>query len=116
MTTTIYHNPACSTSRKTLALLREHGIEPVIVEYLKTPPDRATLQAILKALGKTPSQLLRRKGGLVGELGLDRPGVAEDTILAAMLTHPVLIERPVVVTPKGARIGRPPEAVREILA
>ncbi len=110
---TIYHNPGCTTSRKVLALLTELGHAPRVVEYLKTPPDRATLTALLAKLGMTPGQLLRRKGALPTELGLDR---ADDAaILAAMLAHPVLIERPIVVTAKGARVGRPPDAVREIL-
>ena len=112
---TIYHNTACSTSRKTLDLLRAQGVTPRVVEYLKTPPDRATLTAILAGLGMRPSQLLRRKGGKAAELGLDRPVTTEEDILAAMLAHPVLMERPVVVTAKGARIGRPPEAVLELL-
>lgn len=112
---TIYHNTACSTSRKTLELLRARGIAPRVVEYLKTPPDRATLTAILAGLGMRPSQLLRRKGGTVAELGLDRPDIGEEAILVAMLAHPVLMERPVVVTAKGARIGRPPDAVLDIL-
>lgn len=112
---TIYHNTACSTSRKTLDLLRARGVSPRVVEYLKTPPDRATLTAMLAGLGMRPSQLLRRKGGLVGELGLDQPGVSEEAILEAMLAHPVLMERPVVVTAKGARVGRPPEAVLDLL-
>jgi arsenate reductase len=112
---TIYHNPKCSTSRRTLDLLRVHGVEPRIVEYLKTPPDGPALDRLLKGLGMTPSQLLRRKGGLVAELGLDRPEATEAEIRAAMLAHPVLIERPIVVTKKGVRLGRPPERVLEIL-
>jgi arsenate reductase len=110
---TIYHNPGCSTSRKVLALLRELGHAPLVVEYLRTPPDRATLTGLLGKLGMTPRQLLRRKGALPGELGLD---VADDAaVLEAMLAHPVLIERPIVVTAMGARVGRPPDVVREIL-
>jgi arsenate reductase len=112
---TIYHNPNCSTSRKTLDLLRAKGVAPKIVEYLKTPPDRPTLERLLAGLGMRPSQLLRRKGGLVAELGLDRDSVTEEAILAAMLLHPVLIERPIVVSGKGVRLGRPPEAVLAIL-
>ncbi len=113
--TTIYHNPACSVSRKTLALLREHGVEPTIVEYLKTPPSKATLTAIVEGLGIQPSQLMRRKNKLFTELGLDQSGVPEFCYLAAMVSHPELIERPIVVTAKGARLGRPPEQVLEIL-
>ncbi len=113
--TTIYHNPACSTSRRTLALLREHGVEPTIVEYLKTPPSKATLTAIVEALGIQPSQLMRRKNKLVAELGLDQSGVPEFCYLAAMVSHPELIERPIVVTARGTRLGRPPEQVLEIL-
>ena len=113
--TTIYHNPACSTSRRTLALLREHGVEPTIVEYLKTPPNKATLTAIVEGLGIQPSQLMRRKSKLVAELGLDQSGVPEFCYLAAMVSHPELIERPIVVTAKGVRLGRPPEQVLEIL-
>ena len=113
--TTIYHNPACSTSRRTLALLLEHGVEPTIVEYLKTPPSKATLTAIVEALGIQPSQLMRRKNKLVAELGLDQSGVPEFCYLAAMVSHPELIERPIVVTARGTRLGRPPEQVLEIL-
>jgi len=112
---TIYHNPKCSTSCKVLALLRERGHAPEVVEYLKTPLSRAELQALLKKLGMSAGQLMRRKGALPGELGLDRPGVSDAAILAAMVDHPVLIERPIVVTAKGARVGRPPDAVLAIL-
>lgn len=112
---TIYHNPACSTSRKVLDLLRSRGVTPVVVEYLKTPPDRAALTDLLRRLGMQPSGLLRRKGGLPAELGIDKPDAPEAAILEAMLAHPVLIERPVVIAGGKARIGRPPEAVLELL-
>ena len=113
--TTIYHNPACSTSRRTLALLREKGVEPTVIEYLKTPPDKATLANLLEGLDMVPSQLMRRKNKLFTELGLDQSGVPEFCYLAAMVSHPELIERPIVVTSKGVRLGRPPEKVLEIL-
>ena len=113
--TTIYHNPACATSRRTLALLREHGVEPTIVEYLKTPPDRATLTTLLEGLGMQPSELMRRKTKSYTELGLDQSGVPEFCIFAAMLSHPELIERPIVVTEHGVRLARPPEKVLDIL-
>jgi arsenate reductase len=113
--TTIYHNPACSVSRRTLALLRANGVEPTIVEYLKTPPDKATLAALLADLEMQPSAFMRRKSKLVEELGLNQSGVPEFCYLAAMVSHPELIERPIVVTARGVRIGRPPEAVLEIL-
>ena len=112
---TIYHNPACSTSRRTLALLRARGVEPKVIEYLKTPPDKATLAGLLEALKLAPSQFMRRKSKLVGELGLDQSGVPEFCYLAAMVSHPELMERPIVVTDKGVRLGRPPEQVLEIL-
>jgi arsenate reductase len=112
---TIYHNPACGTSRRTLALLRARGIAPRVIEYMKTPPDRATLAGLLAAMGRRPSEMLRRKGPLAGALGLDRPGIGEDAILDALVAHPALLERPIVATAKGVRLGRPPEAVLEIL-
>ena len=116
MTVTIYHNPACGTSRNVLAMIREAGQEPTVVEYLKTPPSRATLKDLIVRAGLTPSQAVRRKGPLFGELGLDRPGVTEDQILDAMIANPILIERPIVVTERGVRLCRPKERVREILA
>ena len=112
---TIYHNPKCSTSCKVLAMLRERGHAPRVVEYLKTPLTRAELQGLLKTLGMSAGQLMRRKGALPGELGLDQPGVSEAVILEAMVVHPVLMERPIVVTAKGARVGRPPDAVLDLL-
>jgi arsenate reductase len=115
MDVTIWHNPNCGTSRKVLAALRKAGHEPTIVEYLKAPPDAATLRATLKAAGITAQDLLRRKGTPWQELGLDRPGVTEAEIIAAMQTHPVLIERPVVITAKGAALCRPAEKLAALL-
>lgn len=113
--TRIYHNPACGTSRNVLALIRHAGVEPEVIEYLKTPPDRATLQALLTAMGLTPRQLLRRKGTPHDELGLDDPTLSDDALIDAMLAHPILIERPIVVSPKGTRLCRPSEAVLDLL-
>jgi arsenate reductase len=115
MTVTIYHNPACGTSRRVLEMIRARGIEPVVIEYLKTPPDRDRLQALLGAMGLTPRQLLRTKGTLATELGLDRPDCGDDAVLDAMVTHPALIERPIVVAPKGTRLCRPAERVADLL-
>jgi arsenate reductase len=115
MSTTIYHNPACSTSRNTLAMIRERGIEPDVVEYLKTPPDRETLLALIAASGLTAHDVLRRKGDLYAELGLDDPALSDDALVDAMLAHPALIERPFVVTTLGTRLCRPAERVLEIL-
>lgn len=111
----IYHNPACGTSRNVLALIRHAGVEPEVIEYLKTPPDRATLLALLAAMGQTPRQLLRRKGTPHDELGLDNLALSDDALLDAMLAHPILIERPIVVSPKGTRLCRPSEAVLDLL-
>lgn len=113
--TTIFHNPKCSTSRRTLELLRDKGEEPEVIEYLKTPPSREELLRLLSAIGISARQLLRRKEPLAGELGLDDPAVNEDRIVDAMVEHPILIERPIVVTSKGARLCRPVETVLEIL-
>jgi arsenate reductase (glutaredoxin) len=110
---TIYHNPRCATSRKALALLRQRGIEPHVVEYLKTPPDRATLQRLLKMLGLTPRALLRKKEAK--EAGLDRPSLSDDQIIAGMEQHPIVIERPIVVTGDRAVLARPPEAALTII-
>lgn len=115
MAVTIYHNPRCSKSRQTLALLEAHGVKPRVIEYLKTPPDRATLVALLRKLGVPAGQLVRRKEPEFKTLGLDAPGVSDDDLLDAMASHPRLIERPIVVVDRQARIGRPPEAVLEIL-
>jgi arsenate reductase len=113
MSVTIYHNPRCGKSRATLALLEKHGIEPRVVEYLKTPPDKAELKRLLKLLGMTPRALLRAKEAK--EVGLDRPGLSDEAIIAGMVEHPVVIERPIVVSGGRAAIGRPPEAVLKIL-
>lgn len=115
MAVTIYHNPRCSKSRQTLALLEARGIRPRVVEYLKTPPDRATIAALLRKLGITAGQLVRRKEAEFAALGLDAADVSEDDLIDAMASHPKLIERPIVVVDRRARIGRPPEAVLEIL-
>lgn len=115
MTVTIYHNPRCSTSRNTLAIIREHGIEPEIIEYLKNPPDRATIVELLAATGLGPRELVRAKQAEFTELGLNDPAVTDNHLIDAMAAHPILIERPVVVTPKGARLCRPKEKVLEVL-
>lgn len=115
MTVTIYHNPACSKSRRTLALLRDKGIEPRVVEYLKVPPTRAELKAMLKTMGVSPRAILRAKGALYDELGLADPALSDAALIDHMLAHPVLIDRPIVVTGTGALLCRPPERVLEIL-
>ncbi|TVP87830.1 MAG: arsenate reductase (glutaredoxin) [Thioalkalivibrio sp.] len=111
----IYHNPRCSKSRAALALLREQGIAPEIVEYLKTPPDRATLEDLIAKLGISPRQLLRTGEAAYRELGLADPELADERIIQAMVDHPKLIERPIVVRGGQARIGRPPERILEIV-
>ena len=111
----IYHNSKCSNSRGALALLREHGFEPDIIEYLKTPPSRETLKAMIAVAGITPRELLRTKEDIYVELGLDAPKWTDDELVDFMLQHPVLINRPIVVTPLGTRLCRPPERVLEIL-
>lgn len=115
MSVTIYHNPRCSKSRRTLALLRERGIEPEVVEYLKTPPDAETLRALAAMLGLAPRALMRRKEAAYRENGLDDPELGDDALLAAMAAHPILIERPIVVAGARAALGRPPEAALAIL-
>lgn len=115
MTVTIYHNPNCGTSRNTLAMIRQSGEEPVIVEYLKHPPDRARLRALAEAMGISIRGLLREKGTPYAELGLGDPKWTDDELIDAMLTHPVLINRPIVETPKGARMCRPSESVLDLL-
>jgi arsenate reductase len=112
---TLYHNPRCSTSRNALARLREAGIEPEIIEYLKTPPSRDQLAALATANGSGVRGLLRDKEALCAELGLDDPATSDATLLDAMLAHPVLINRPIVVTPRGTRLCRPLERLEEIL-
>lgn len=115
MNVTIYHNPMCGTSRKTLDILRENGDEPTVVEYLKTPPSREDLKRLYDRAGITPRDGLRAKEPLAAELGLTRPDVSDDEILDAMVEHPILINRPLVETEKGVRLCRPQDAVREIL-
>ncbi|HVI60160.1 MAG TPA: arsenate reductase (glutaredoxin) [Luteimonas sp.] len=112
---TIYHNPACGNSRGALALIREAGIEPRVVEYLREPPDRATLQSLLTAMDLPARALLREKEPACAELGLDDPSLDEGALLDAMLSHPVLMQRPIVATPLGTRICRPPETVLDLL-
>ncbi len=112
---TIYHNPACGTSRNTLALIRNSGAEPEVIEYLKTPPTKTRLQELLKAMGISARELLREKGTPYAELGLGDAKWSEDELLDCMLQHPILMNRPVVVTPLGARLCRPSEAVLDIL-
>ena len=111
----IYHNPVCGTSRNTLALIRNAGVEPHIVEYLKTPPSRARLVELIKALGISPRELLREKGTPYAELGLADPKWSDDELIDFMLAHPILINRPIVVTPKGVRLCRPSEEVLDLL-
>ena len=115
MNVTIYHNPLCGTSRKTLEILRENGAEPEVIEYLKTPPSRDELRQVYERAGISPRDGLRAKEPLAAELGLTRPDVSDDEILDAMMEHPILINRPLVVTDKGARLCRPQDLVREIL-
>ncbi len=115
MTVTIYHNPRCSKSRQTLALLQDRGIEPRIVEYLKEPPDAATLDRLLTALALAPRALMRRKEAPYKELNLADKGLARDALIAAMVANPILIERPIVTKGERAALGRPPEAVLGIL-
>jgi len=115
MDATIYHNPRCSTSRNALALLREAGIEPKIVEYLKDPPSRTKLKQLAKAAGAGVRGVMRKKEALYAELGLDDPKLSEEKLIDAMLEHPILIERPIVETERGVRVARPIEKVREII-
>ena len=112
---TIYHNPACGTSRNTLALIRSSGIEPTVIEYLQTPPSKTRLVELLRDMGICPRALLREKGTPYQELGLDQPHWTDDDLLGLMLAHPILINRPIVVTPLGTRLCRPSETVLEIL-
>ena len=111
----IYHNPDCGTSRNTLAMIRNAGIEPHVVEYLKTPPSRALLKQLIARMGISVRHLLREKGTPFADLGLDNPGLSDDELLDAMIAHPILINRPIVVTPNGVRLCRPSEKVMELL-
>jgi arsenate reductase len=115
MTITIYHNPSCGTSRNTLAMIRQSGEEPRVVEYLKTPPSREELTELIRAMGIAPRELLRRKGTPYEELDLGNPKWSDDELIDAMMKHPILINRPIVVTPKGTLLCRPSEAVLDIL-
>jgi arsenate reductase len=115
MTVTIYHNPSCGTSRTVLAMIRETGTEPKIIEYLKAPPTRNELSSLLVRMGLTPRDIIRRKGTLYAELGLADPALTDEQLLDALIAHPVLMERPIVVTDKGVRLGRPPAVVKDIL-
>ncbi len=115
MTITIYHNPACGTSRNTLAMIRQSGEEPVVIEYLQTPPSRERLVALIQAMNIKPRDLLRQKGTPYAELGLADPKWTDDELIDFMMAHPILINRPIVETPKGTRLCRPSETVLEIL-
>jgi arsenate reductase len=115
MAVTIYHNPRCSKSRETLKLLRARGIEPKVIAYLETPPDAATLKRLLKMLGRDARALMRRKEPAYKDNRLDDRALGEDALIRAMVRHPILIERPIVVSGAKAALGRPPEAVLDIL-
>jgi arsenate reductase len=115
MTITIYHNPSCGTSRNTLALIRNTGVEPQVIEYLKSPPSREELKSMIAKAGLTVRDAIREKGTPYAELGLDNPALSDDELLDAMLAHPILINRPFVVTPNGVRLCRPSEVVLDIL-
>jgi arsenate reductase len=115
MSITIYHNPACGTSRNTLAMIRQSGEEPRVVEYLVTPPSREELAALIQAMGIPVRDLLRRKGTPYDALGLDDPKWTDEELIDFMMAHPILINRPIVVTPLGTRLCRPSEAVIDIL-
>ncbi len=111
----IYHNPECGTSRNTLAMIRNAGIEPHVIEYVKTPPSRALLAQLIDRAGITPRELLREKGTPYAELGLGDPALSDDALVDAMMAHPVLINRPLVVSPLGVKLCRPSEAVLDLL-
>ena len=115
MTVTIYHNPACGTSRNTLAMIRATGVEPVMIEYLKTPPSREELRDLITRMGMPLRDIMRQKRTPYDELGLGNPALSDDTLLDAIELHPILINRPIVVTPKGVRLCRPSEVVLELL-
>src|SRR5512134_2841884 len=115
MTITIYHNPHCGTSRNVLAMIRNSGEEPKIIEYLKSPPTREELVALIERMGMSPRDLLRRKGTPYDELRLDNPALTDDELIDLMLKHPILINRPIVVSPLGVKLCRPSEAVLDIL-
>ncbi|WP_438750661.1 arsenate reductase (glutaredoxin) [Pararhizobium sp. O133] len=113
---TIYHNPQCGTSRNTLALIRHAGIEPVVIEYIQTPPTKPELAKMITDAGLTVRDAIREKGTPYAELGLDNPAVSDDQLLDAMLEHPILINRPFVMTPLGTRLSRPSEVVLDIIS
>lgn len=115
MNITIYHNPKCGTSRNTLALIRNAGVEPTVIEYLNDPPSRKVLKSLIEGAGLTVRQAIREKGTPYAELGLDNPAVSDDELLDAMLANPILINRPFVTTPTGVRLCRPSELVLDIL-
>lgn len=115
MQITIYHNPKCGTSRNTLALIRNTGVEPTVIEYLINPPSRDVLKELIAKAGMTVREAIREKGTPYLELGLDNPALTEDQLLDAMVAHPILINRPLVVTPNGVRLCRPSELVLDIL-
>ena len=115
MTVTIYHNPACGTSRNTLEMIRQSGEEPEVIEYLKNPPSRERLVELINAMGLRAAELLREKGTPYAELGMGDPSLSDDDILNAMMAHPVLINRPIVVTDKGVALCRPSETVLSLL-
>ena len=115
MTVTIWHNPKCATSRKVLEMIRRRGVDPQIIDYVKTPPSAAEIKAALKEMGIPPRELLRSRGTPYEELGLDDPKLTDAALIAAMAKHPILIERPVVRSRKGTRLCRPAERVQEIL-
>ena len=115
MSVTIYHNPACGTSRNTLAMIRASGVEPEVIEYVKTPPSRERLVALINAMGGDVRAVIREKGTPYAELGLANPNLSDDALIDAMLQHPILINRPIVVTSKGVKLCRPSELVLAIL-
>jgi arsenate reductase (glutaredoxin) len=115
MTVTIWHNPKCATSRRVLALIRAAGIEPEIVDYVKAPPSAAAIRSALAAMAMKPRDLLRRRGTPYDELGLGNPALSDAALIAAMHAHPILIERPVVMSRKGTRLCRPAERVQDLL-
>jgi arsenate reductase (glutaredoxin) len=115
MTVTIYHNPDCGTSRNTLALIRNTGMEPTVIEYLKTPPDRSTLESLLRQMKITPRELLREKGTPYAELRLGDAHWTDSELIDQIVAHPILMNRPIVITPWGAKLCRPSEAVLDIL-
>jgi len=115
MTIAIYHNPTCGTSRNTLAMMRQSGEEPEVIEYLKTPPSRETLVDLMKRMGIGPRELLRQKGTPYADLDLGNPSWTDDQLIDFMMEHPILINRPIVITPRGVKLCRPSEVVLDIL-